>query len=128
MALVNRVALLEYDVPGGVVIHERAILQHAVDDEYAVLTPDGDVYIEEMSVSNADLRSFRLRPAPGVLPPGVNPATVYSLPVFAPARVAGFRAEARRGVAAALALCGCWWCQPASLARANAGRPAPWCQ
>lgn len=103
MALVNRVALLEYDVPGGVVIHERAILQHAVDDEYAVLTPDGDVYIEEMSVSNADLRSFRLRPAPGVLPPGVNPATVYSLPVFTPAQMAGFRAEAQREVAAALA-------------------------
>ena len=103
MALLNRTALLEYDVPGPVVIHERAILQHLSGDEYAVLTPDGDVYIEEMAVTNSDLRSFRLRPAPGVLPPGVLAAQVYGLPVFTPADMAGYRAEAQRVVAAELA-------------------------
>lgn len=103
MALVNRVALLEYDVGGPVVIHERAILQHCSGDEYAILTPDGDVYIEEMSVSNSDLRSFRLRPAPGVLPPGVNAAQLYALPQFTPAQMAAYRTEAQRVISAEIA-------------------------
>lgn len=69
MAMLNRTALFEYDVAGPVVIHERAILQHVAGDEsYAILMPDIDMYIEEMAVTNSDLRSFRLRPAPGVLP------------------------------------------------------------
>ena len=106
MALVNRIALLEYDVPGPVVIHERAILHHISQDEYVVLTPDADVYVEEMSVSNGDLRSFRLRPAPGVLPPGVNPAQVYGLPAFTAAQMAGFRQEAQRQATAELAVRG----------------------
>ena len=103
MALVNRTALLEYDVAGPVVIHERAILQHVVGDEHVVLTPDRDIYIEEMSVTNDDLRSFRLRPAPGRLPPGVAQAQVYGLPAFTNAEMAGFRAEAARVAAAEVA-------------------------
>ena len=82
MALVDRIALLQYDVPGRIINHERHILQHATGDDYAVLTPDGDVYVETMSVTNPDLRAFRIRPAPGVLPPGVTPNSVYPLPVF----------------------------------------------
>eukprot|EP00438_Fugacium_kawagutii_P023337 Skav200217 [mRNA] locus=scaffold3745:15519:20956:- [translate_table: standard] len=106
MALVDRIALLQYDVPGRIINHERHILQHATGDDYAVLTPDGDVYIETMSVSNPDLRAFRLRPAAGVLPPGVTPNSVYALPVFTPAQMTAFRAEAQREVAAALAVGG----------------------
>eukprot|EP00438_Fugacium_kawagutii_P030549 Skav235998 [mRNA] locus=scaffold348:388416:392834:+ [translate_table: standard] len=59
-----------------------------------------------MSVSNPDLRAFRLRPAAGVLPPGVTPNSVYALPVFTPAQMTAFRAEAQREVAAALAVGG----------------------
>ena len=98
MALVDGIALLEYDVGGRRGIHERLILQHLSGDEYAVLTPDGDVYIEEMAVTNSELRSFRVRPAPEILPPGVNPADVYALPAYSPADLAGFRAEAQRVV------------------------------
>lgn len=47
-------------------------------------------------VTNSELRSFRVRPAPEILPPGVNPADVYALPAYSPADLAGFRAEAQR--------------------------------
>lgn len=100
MALVNRVALLEYDVGGRRVIHERLILAHFSGDEYAIVTPDRDVYIEEMAVTNSELRSFRLRPGPGVLPPGVNAADVYALPAFSAADLAAFGLEAQRVIAA----------------------------
>ena len=103
MALVDRIALLQYDVPGRIINHERHILKHVTGDDYAVLTPDGDVYVETMSVTNPDLRAFRIRPAPGVLPPGVAADSVYPLPVYTAAEMAGFRAEAQREVAAALA-------------------------
>lgn len=103
MALVDRIALVQYDVPGRIINHERHILQHAMGDDYAILTPDGDVYIETMSVSNPELRAFRLRPAAGILPPGVQPNSVYALPVFSAADMAGYRAQAQREVAAYLA-------------------------
>jgi hypothetical protein len=103
MALVNRLCLLEYDVGGAQVLHERLVLLHAYDDHYASVTPDGDVYVEEMSAQNAELRSFRIRPAPGVDPPGVIAATVYRLPAFTAVEIGRFMGEARVEVNAARA-------------------------
>ena len=80
--LSNRVALLEYDVAGPVVVHERLILDHVTAEEYIVVTPDRDIFCEMLSVQNADLRAFRLRPAPNRLPPGVNAADIYPLPAW----------------------------------------------
>ncbi len=80
MALVGRFGLLEYDVPGPRVVHERMIAEHIQDDDYVVITPDEDVYVETMSVLNPDLKSFRVRPRAGALPPGVVAGEVYALP------------------------------------------------
>lgn len=94
MALVGRTALLEYDVGGPRVIHERMILEHVNQENYVVCTPDRDIYVEELSVSNPDLRAFRLRPAPNQLPPGVAQNQLYGLPAWGAAELAAIRAEA----------------------------------
>lgn len=98
--LSDRFGLLEYDVPGARVVHERWILDHVGQEDYVVVTPDGDVYTETMSVQNPDLRAFRLRPGPGLLPPGVNVASVYALPVWNAAEQAHYRALASAEAAA----------------------------
>jgi len=94
--LTNRYALLEYDVGGPVVVHERLILDHVAESDYIVCTPDRDIYCETMDVTNEDLRSFRLRPAPGRLPPGVAAGQVYALPNWSAAELSAIRADATR--------------------------------
>lgn len=92
--LTNRYALVEYDIPGPNVVHERWILDHIKNSDYVVVTPDRDIYVETMDVTNDDFRAFRIRPAPNVLPPGVDPAEVYGLPVWTAAEIGAIRAEA----------------------------------
>lgn len=109
--LTGRIALLEYNVPGPVVIHERLVLDHIADDDYIVCTPDRDIFCEQLSVQNPDLRSFRLRIQQGNrLPPGVVPGQVYGLPRWSQNQLATIRADgseeanaerARRGVGVA---------------------------
>jgi hypothetical protein len=99
MALTDRYALLEYNVPGAVVFHERWILDHISNDDYIVVTPDEDIYCECMSVLNQDLRSFRIRPTPNTLPHGVAAGQVYALPAWGAADLARLR-----GLAAAEAV------------------------
>lgn len=60
------------------------------------MTPDRDVYLEDLTVLNSDIRSMMIRPGPGILPRGVTAAEVYALPVFTINDMAGFRDEARR--------------------------------
>ena len=96
MALVNRYVLLEYDVGGPRLWHERLALEHVRNDLYVVVTPDRDIYVEELGLMNNDLRSIRVRAAQGVVPPGVAAEQIYGLPAFGPNEVAGFREEARR--------------------------------
>ena len=94
MALTNRYGLVEYDVPGPVCVHERWILDHVVDDYYIIVTPDEDVYCEQMSVTNQDFRAFRIRPAPGAIPAGGTAAQIYALPAWDAATIARLRGEA----------------------------------
>lgn len=96
MALANRQVLIEYDVGGGRLLHERYVLEHYQNDTYAIVTPDRDVYLEDLTVLNSDIRSMMIRPGPGILPGGVTAAEVYALPVFTINDMAGFRDEARR--------------------------------
>lgn len=57
---------------------------------------------------NTDLRNIRVRPAPGAVPPGVDPGRIYGLPVWTANEMTGIRDEARqvaaveRGAAPAL--------------------------
>ena len=96
MALVNRQVLLEYDVAGPRLWHERQVMLHIQGDLYVVLTPDGDIYSEELGLLNSDLRGIRVRPGPGVLPAGIVAAEVYGLPVFNAGDMMRFRDEAQR--------------------------------
>lgn len=96
MALVNRYVMVQYDVPGPVLWHERWALEHIEADEYVVVTPDDDVYVEELSVLNQDLRGIRVRAAPGAALAGIPAAQLYELPAWAPVQVAALRAEALR--------------------------------
>ena len=98
MDLVNRRALLLYDVPGPTLWHERFLLQHLDGEEFAVLTPDGDVYIEQLSLQNEDLIGLRLLPRGGAMPVGVRAANLYRLPLFRPDELDAFRVEADREV------------------------------
>lgn len=82
MSLSGRYVLLEYDVPGPRVWHERWVVQHVNKENYAIVTPDADVYIEELSILNSDIRTIRVRQGPGLVPPGVNPAEIYGLPAW----------------------------------------------
>ena len=95
MALVGRQVFVLYDVPGAPLWHERQVLEHVHQELYIVATPDFDVYGEELSLLNSDLRGIRVRPAAGVLPPGILPAQTYPLPAFTPAELANLQVLAR---------------------------------
>ena len=53
-------------------------------------------FVEALSLSNPDLRGLRVLPPGGAMPLGVRATSIYRLPVFTPADLAGFRAEAAR--------------------------------
>eukprot|EP00438_Fugacium_kawagutii_P003851 Skav230672 [mRNA] locus=scaffold2185:329965:335309:- [translate_table: standard] len=95
MALVNRYVLLRYDVGGPVLWHERWALEHVSGETYVVVTPDRDVYAEDLGLLNDDLVGIRVRGAPGAIPAGVNAASIYALPVWNAAEIQAIRDEAR---------------------------------
>ncbi|CAE8644665.1 unnamed protein product [Polarella glacialis] len=67
--------LLRYDVP--VAEWHARILLAAVDvDTWIVLTPDGDIFAEDLGPRNHDVASWRVRVA-GLVPFGLNPAELY---------------------------------------------------
>lgn len=103
MALVERYVLIEYDVPGPRVVHERWVLGHVAEEEYIVVTPDEDIFTEQLSITNQDLRSIRVRAGPGVLPADIPPGVVYGLPNWGAADLARLRNDAATELAAELA-------------------------
>ena len=61
MALGNSRLLVFYDVPGPSLWHERMVMDHVEGEEYVVATPDQDVYVEELSLGNSDLRALAVK-------------------------------------------------------------------
>ena len=96
MALVNREVLLEYNVGGPRLWHDRMVMEHVANETYVVLTPDGDVYAEDLGLLNPDIRAIRVRPGPRRVPPGVVAAEIYAMPVWTANQMNGYRDEARR--------------------------------
>ena len=94
MALVNRRVFLRYDVGGPALWHERLVLRHVTGESYVVVTPDGDVFIEDLTLANDDLAGLRLGGPGGGHPVGIRAANIYALPAFDAARMAGFEREA----------------------------------
>lgn len=98
MALVDRRVLVEYAVGGPTLWHERLVWSHVADDRYMVVTPDGDVYEEELGLLNSDIRNIRVRARPGAVPAGVVAAQIYGLPNWGARELQAFRDEAQRQV------------------------------
>lgn len=67
-----------YDLPGPELYHERYVLAACQCGQgyHIVLTPDEDIYPEQISLQNADLASFRLGVG-GALPAGLTAANTY---------------------------------------------------
>lgn len=73
---VGSLAFLDYgEVPR--CVHTRLIVGHIQGQEYQVLTPDFDCYVEEISNGNTDLVQHWLGAAGGGIPPGVPNRSVY---------------------------------------------------
>lgn len=123
MALVNRRVLIEYDVAGPRLWHERMVAEHVGQETYIVITPDQDVYPEDLSLLNPDIRTLRVKPSDAVLPGGVVGAEVYPIPGWGLHEIARLREQARqlaeqerRGIAGAA---------PVPVAPAAGGGAAP---
>jgi hypothetical protein len=56
------------------------VLEWVSEENYVVVTPDRDIFMEQLSVLNDGLRSIRVRAGAGAVPPGVNAAEIYPLP------------------------------------------------
>ena len=96
MALLNRRVLVQYDVGGPVLWHERLPLEHLGVDDYVVVTPDRDIYVEELSVVNSDLRGIRVPARAGAVPAWIAAHEIYGLPNWTAAEMSAIRDEARR--------------------------------
>ena len=76
--LPGSVALVHYDIPGDHTWHTRILLAHVVAGEWVIVTPDGDLYIEDFGPNNPDIDAWR-HYDPAVGPPfGIDPAHVYA--------------------------------------------------
>ena len=61
--------------------HERVILGHVQNNSYVVVTPDFDIYVEDLQ-TDANNAAVRFALADGQLPPGIPVAEVYGFPVI----------------------------------------------
>lgn len=69
--------LVKYDIPGDPTWHSRLLLAHVTDGEWIILTPQGDIYAEDLSPDNLDIYGWRaFDPNVGV-PYGIDPNHVH---------------------------------------------------
>ena len=61
--------------------HERIVLGWVEEGEYVVLTPDGDIFIEQLDAANVHLDALRIGTSDGTLPFGLDDRRIYA---FAP--------------------------------------------
>ncbi|CAL1158499.1 unnamed protein product, partial [Cladocopium goreaui] len=94
------------------VYHTRLILDWVSGLEYVIATPDLDIYPETMDASNPDFTDCVPALPGGLVPPGINPNSVYSFAPMTAAELSQLLAagrteaaleRARRGVAAGAA-------------------------
>ena len=75
--------------------HERVILGHIDTTSYMVVTPDFDIFAEDIQL-DAFIESFRLAGAGGTLPIGIPAADVYGFDPLSPAQRQELLAEGKR--------------------------------
>lgn len=76
----TRVFLL-YDVPPPELYHERYVMASCRCGHgwHVILTPDHDLYAEQISLENDDIQAFRIGIA-DQLPVGLTPQNTYRIP------------------------------------------------
>lgn len=58
--------------------HARIPAAHVEGNEYVIVTPDYVPYVEELSLNNPDFNGFRVQPAYGGLPTGMENELIYN--------------------------------------------------
>lgn len=81
------------------VIHTRLALDHVEGNEWVVVTPDADMYVEELSPANSDFSRFFHMPD-GNLPPRIPRNQIYA---FQPMTAQQYARFVSRGQAMAVA-------------------------
>ena len=78
-------------------VHVRLLGCHISQNLWAIITPDRDIYEEEMSPGNGDFVDFTYGGGglAGGIPPGINPAHVYGFGVMSAAEYQQLMAQAR---------------------------------
>ena len=86
-------ALVNYG-EAGPIWHCRALLFHAGGPNWAILMPDHDVYIEELSASNTDFTGgFFYCGENGAIPAHIDPNTMYGFDPLTPQELGAFRMQ-----------------------------------
>ena len=75
--------------------HMRVLLAPTTDDNWVILTPDLDVYEEQMSRDNPDLVGFHHCGPDGALPPRIHVGSVYAFAPLTPQALRGYMAQGR---------------------------------
>ena len=87
------IALVNYgELP--VTWHTRLLMSHVALDSWIIVTPDLDVYEEQMSLANGDFTDFRFLGAHGMIPPDIPAASVYGFQPLDPMELARLRVQA----------------------------------
>ena len=93
-----------YDLPGPTLYHERKVLASCACQRgwHVVLTPDLDMYEEQISLENSDLQSFHIAPpGDGTFPYGLDRNNTYCFRGAVEAqRMAQLELDARHAAAA----------------------------
>ena len=76
-------------------IHCRLLLAEVQGSEWMILTPDGDIYPEDLSDQNPDVTQIWYGPPNGALPAGVSARSVYGFRPMSAADVARAMASGR---------------------------------
>ena len=77
------------------VTHTRLALALVEQDDWVILTPDYDMYVETLSAGNPDLQNFWVGPADGTLPAGVPAGSVYGFQPLTAGEIARYMGEGR---------------------------------
>ena len=90
---VNDRVLVEYNIPGRAILHERLLAFHLGGTLWVIVTPDFDIYIEDLVVG-VDIRALYLQDGGGNWPAGINAANIYAFPVITAAQLANLVGQA----------------------------------
>lgn len=76
--LKGKFVVVHYDIPGETTWHSRLVLAHVTAGEWVILTPQGDIYTEDLGVGSLDIDSWRLFDPSGAPPFGINPHDIHA--------------------------------------------------